>query len=121
MKSVVVAQTSQIQEGQVLPVKVEDRKILLAKVDGKIYALDNKCPHLGMPIAKGKVCDGAITCPWHGATYSLATGENLKWVDSFAGIPLPQWSHAAIAMGKQPQGIKTYSATEQGEDISIAI
>jgi phenylpropionate dioxygenase-like ring-hydroxylating dioxygenase large terminal subunit len=37
--------------------------------------MDRACPHMGMDLAKGKICDGAVVCPYHGAPFSLATGE----------------------------------------------
>jgi nitrite reductase/ring-hydroxylating ferredoxin subunit len=119
MKSITVASSDRIQEGQLFPVTVENQKIMLTRVGGKIYAVENKCPHLGMPLAKGKVCDGVVTCPWHGASYNLTNGENVKWVNSVVGIPLPQWMHQIVSMGKKPQGIKTYQVTEEGDNVAI--
>ncbi len=49
MKSITVASSDRIQEGQLFPVTVENQKIMLTRVGGKIYAIENKCPHLGMP------------------------------------------------------------------------
>ncbi|WP_309738725.1 Rieske 2Fe-2S domain-containing protein [Chamaesiphon sp. OTE_20_metabat_361] len=121
MKTVSVATTSQIREGELLAVKVENQKVILTKIDDKIYAVENKCPHLGMPLAKGKVCDRAVTCPWHGASFDLTTGENVKWVGSFAGIPLPEWSHQVLSLGKSAQSIPTYPVTIQGDEVSISI
>ena len=119
MKTVSVATTSQIKEGELLAVKVENQKVILTRVDDKIYAVENKCPHLGLPLANGKVCDRVVTCRWHGASFDLTTGENVKWVNSFAGIPLPEWSHQALSIGKSAQGIKTFAVTEQGDEVSI--
>ncbi len=121
MNTIPVATTSQIKEGQLFPVTVENEKVMLTRVAGKIYAVANKCPHLGMPLAKSKVCDGAVTCRWHGATFDLTTGKNVKWVDSFVGVPLPEWSHGALSLGKPAQGIKTYTVTEDGEQVSISL
>ena len=121
MKTVSIATTSQIEVGELLAVKVENQKVILTKIDDKIYAVENKCPHLGMPLANGKVCDRAVTCRWHGASFDLTTGENVKWVDSFAGIPLPEWSRKALSMGKSAQSIKTYPVTQQGDEVSISI
>jgi nitrite reductase/ring-hydroxylating ferredoxin subunit len=121
MKTIAVATASQVKEGELFPVKVENQKVMLTRVDGKVYALENKCPHLGMPLAKSKVCNKAVTCRWHGASFDLTTGANIKWVDSFVGVPLPEWSHQALSIGKSPQGLKTFTVTEQGDEISIAI
>jgi nitrite reductase/ring-hydroxylating ferredoxin subunit len=121
MKTVSVANASQVKEGELFAVKVEDQKVMLTRVDGKVYALENKCPHLGMPLASSKVCNKAVTCRWHGATYDLTTGENLKWVNSFVGVPLPEWTHQVLSIGKQAQGLKTFTVTEQGDEISISL
>jgi nitrite reductase/ring-hydroxylating ferredoxin subunit len=121
VKTIPVATASQIKEGELFPVTVENEKVMLTRVAGKIYAVANKCPHLGMPLAKSKVCDGAVTCRWHGATFDLTTGKNVKWVDSFVGVPLPEWSLGALSLGKPAQGIKSYPVTEDGEQVSISL
>jgi nitrite reductase/ring-hydroxylating ferredoxin subunit len=121
MTNISVATRSQVKEGELFPVKVENQKVILTRIEGKVYAVENKCPHLGMPLAKGKVCDQAVTCRWHGATFDLTTGNNVKWVDSFVGIPLPEWSHQVLSVGKQARGLKTFTVSEQGEEISINI
>jgi nitrite reductase/ring-hydroxylating ferredoxin subunit len=121
MTTISVAKSSEVKEGEILAVKFENKKAMLTRIDGKVYAVENKCPHLGMPLAKGKVCNNAITCRWHGATFDLKTGENIKWVDSFVGVPLPEWSHQVLSVGKQAQGLKTFNVTEQGDDVSIVI
>jgi nitrite reductase/ring-hydroxylating ferredoxin subunit len=119
MTTISVATSSQVKEGELFPVKVDDRKVMLTRINGQVHALENKCPHLGMPLAKGKVCDGVVTCPWHGASYNLTTGANVKWVNSFVGIPLPEVMHKVVSLGKSPQGLKTFTVNEQGDNISI--
>ena len=42
--------------------------------DGKVFALDNRCPHLGFPLHRGSVEDGILTCHWHHARFDLASG-----------------------------------------------
>src|SRR5688500_1357235 len=42
--------------------------------DGHVYAVDNRCPHMGFPLSRGTVCDGILTCHWHHARFDLATG-----------------------------------------------
>jgi len=40
----------------------------------KVYAVDNRCPHMGFPLHRGSVCDGILTCHWHHARFDLASG-----------------------------------------------
>ena len=47
----------------------------------EIYAVDNRCPHMGFPLHKGTVCDGILTCHWHHARFDLASGGTF---DQFA-------------------------------------
>ncbi|MER3420127.1 MAG: hypothetical protein C4290_06210, partial [Chloroflexota bacterium] len=49
--------------------------------EGRVYALDNRCPHMGFPLSRGTVHDGLLTCHWHHARFDLASGGTL---DPFA-------------------------------------
>lgn len=50
---------------------IEDGKVLLAKVKGKVHAMSPKCTHYGAPLVKGVLTpEGRITCPWHGGKSS---------------------------------------------------
>ncbi len=61
-------------------VKLEERSLLLLNESGTIYAIDNICPHLKLPLKKGKVTpDGSIVCPWHRSEFDLATGNVKTW------------------------------------------
>ena len=40
----------------------------------KVYAVDNRCPHMGFPLDRGSVKDGILTCHWHHARFELASG-----------------------------------------------
>jgi nitrite reductase/ring-hydroxylating ferredoxin subunit len=42
--------------------------------DGRPHAVDNRCPHLGFPLARGTVKDGILTCHWHHWRFDLQTG-----------------------------------------------
>ena len=40
----------------------------------QVYAVDNRCPHMGFPLDRGSVCDGILTCHWHHARFDLESG-----------------------------------------------
>ena len=42
--------------------------------NGGVYAVDNRCPHMGFPLERGSVQDGILTCHWHHARFDLASG-----------------------------------------------
>ena len=55
-------------------VSVEGRTVLVLLEQGVVYALDNRCPHMGFPLHRGTVKDGILTCHWHHAKFDLAGG-----------------------------------------------
>jgi nitrite reductase/ring-hydroxylating ferredoxin subunit len=42
--------------------------------DGNVFAVDNRCPHMGFPLDRGTVKDGILTCHWHHARFDLSSG-----------------------------------------------
>lgn len=48
--------------------------VLLARLDGRLVALADRCTHRGGPLHEGTVEGGQITCPWHGSSFGLADG-----------------------------------------------
>ena len=68
-------------------VKVGDASILLLNHQGNIYATDNLCPHLKLPMQKGKISgDCTIACPWHKSTFNLKTGAVESWTPWPPGV-----------------------------------
>ncbi|HUG16873.1 MAG TPA: Rieske 2Fe-2S domain-containing protein [Thermomicrobiales bacterium] len=50
--------------------------------EGKPFAVDNRCPHMGFPLHQGSVRDGILTCHWHHARFDLASGGTFDpWAD----------------------------------------
>lgn len=43
--------------------------------DGRISALENRCPHRQGPLSEGIVGNGKIVCPLHGHKFDLTTGK----------------------------------------------
>jgi len=56
--------------------------LLVVCDDRKVFALDNRCPHLGFPLHRGSIEDGILTCHWHHARFDLASGCTFDlWAD----------------------------------------
>ena len=70
-----VAKANELALGQGRLVAVTGKRIALFNVDGQFFALDNTCTHRGGPLAEGDVSGHEVTCPWHGATFDVRTGE----------------------------------------------
>ncbi|WP_372863673.1 Rieske (2Fe-2S) protein [Spongiibacter sp.] len=103
-----IASLEEVKDGEFLKREVDGQKLLLTRVNGQIAAVENRCPHLGLPLARGKICDGAVTCPFHGSSFDLLSGDNIDWAHAILGAELPRWSHKLLAMGRAPQALKTF-------------
>ena len=69
------------QQGQ-LTVQVDGHTLALFQHQERIYAVDNRCPHMGFPLDRGSVCDGILTCHWHHARFDLISGGSFDlWAD----------------------------------------
>lgn len=77
-KLIQVAQLEQVKPGKMLAVTVDSYDILLANVDGTIYAVDDLCPHEDTPLSTGSLHDDCVKCPLHGSRFDLKTGEPLE-------------------------------------------
>jgi nitrite reductase/ring-hydroxylating ferredoxin subunit len=54
-----------------------------------VFAVDNRCPHMGFPLHRGTVCDGVLTCHWHHARFDLATGGTFdQFADELRRFPV---------------------------------
>jgi nitrite reductase/ring-hydroxylating ferredoxin subunit len=65
------------------------RPVLLVHEGGHVFALDNRCPHMGFPLDRGSVEDGILTCHWHHARFELASGCTFDlWADDMPTCPV---------------------------------
>ena len=72
-----VAADSQIASGELLAVDAEGLKIVLANVDGRIYACQLECPHQGTDLNLGELDGSTLTCISHGSEFDVVSGEVL--------------------------------------------
>jgi nitrite reductase/ring-hydroxylating ferredoxin subunit len=56
---------------------------------GRVFALDDRCPHMGFPLDRGSVEDGILTCHWHHARFDLESGCTFDlWADDAPICPV---------------------------------
>jgi len=48
--------------------------LLLLRVKERVFLLENRCGHFGMPLDGGEVKEGVIVCTGHGISFSLENG-----------------------------------------------
>ncbi len=78
---VFAARLSELTRAGCLAVNLNGRSLALFAYGDRVYAVDNRCPHMGFPLHRGTVKEGILTCHWHHARFDLASGGTF---DQFA-------------------------------------
>ena len=103
----VVAQLEDVPPGSSRLVSVEGKELALFNVEGRLYAIGNRCPHRSGPLYRGQVenVNGtlAVRCPIHGWLFDLATGRSLTRESASTPICAVTCEEGEISLGP-PQG-----------------
>jgi len=74
-----VAAADEFARDTVRVVDLDDgRQVAVFNVAGRYYALEDMCSHEAEALSWGAVEGGEVTCPRHGARFSLASGAALS-------------------------------------------
>src|SRR3954471_23285631 len=83
------ASLSEVRAAGRIVVSLGGNTICLIAADDRVYAVDNRCPHMGFPLHRGTVADGVLTCHWHHARFDLCTGGTFdQWADDLRRFPV---------------------------------
>jgi 3-phenylpropionate/trans-cinnamate dioxygenase ferredoxin subunit len=66
-----------LPEGSMRAVYPLGLNLVLARIDGAVYAVSGACPHLGCPLFTGSMAGGVLTCPCHDWRFDVRTGAFL--------------------------------------------
>ena len=78
-----------LREQACISLQVAGHTVALYAVGEKVYAVDNRCPHMGFPLDRGTVQDGILTCHWHHARFDLESGGTFdQWADDVRSFPV---------------------------------
>ncbi len=76
-KWVDVARVEELPPGMHRVVDVDGARVAVFNLDGAYYAIEDVCTHDGGELTGGVVRGEEITCPRHGARFSIKTGAVL--------------------------------------------
>ncbi|XP_056329563.1 apoptosis inducing factor mitochondria associated 4 [Danio aesculapii] len=94
---------SDLQDGQMKQVLVDENKILLVRNNGEFTAVGGLCSHYGAPLIKGTLIGDRVRCPFHGACFNTKTGD----IEEFPGLDcLPKFK-------VKVEGGKVYVTSDQ--------
>lgn len=78
MAAIKVADMSDVPPGNLKHVEVVGVEIVLANVNGTIYALADRCAHMNAPLSMGKLDGTQIICPLHFSRFDVVTGQKIS-------------------------------------------
>jgi len=81
--------------------KLNGKRIVIARTEKGIAAFEDRCSHRGGSLADGSIACEIVQCPWHGSQFNVATGE--------------------MKAGPAKEGIKVYEIIIQGQKTSLRI
>ncbi len=73
-----VADLGECAPGNLLEVEAGPERIVLANVDGDLYALENRCSHEDQPLSDGELDGDRLECLYHGAQFDVCTGKAME-------------------------------------------
>lgn len=72
-----VAELSKLTEGKLFPVFPKGLPVLLARAGNEVFAVENRCAHMGCPLSAGKLDGCVLQCPCHDWRFDLRDGKFL--------------------------------------------
>jgi nitrite reductase/ring-hydroxylating ferredoxin subunit len=84
-----VGTLAELAELGCMTTKVGNRPVCVFFDDGQVFAVEDRCPHMGFPLHRGTVEGGLLTCHWHHARFDLASGGTLDpFADDVPSFPV---------------------------------
>jgi 3-phenylpropionate/trans-cinnamate dioxygenase ferredoxin subunit len=108
-----VTGANKIKNGQMKMFHVGNKEIVIAKVNDRYYAANNRCPHMGGQLSQGKLEGTIVTCPRHHSQFDLTDGRVVRWTD-WSGIKL-----SLSRVVKSPRPLKMYGVRVEGNKVFI--
>jgi nitrite reductase/ring-hydroxylating ferredoxin subunit len=130
MAFVTVAKVSDIPKGTVKHVERDETEIVLANVDGTIYALSDRCAHMNAPLSMGRLDGYLIICPLHFSRFDVRTGKKISGpveakMPGMEKLP-PEFLQVLKRMGEVMAPVKTHDqpvfrVKVEGENVLVDI
>jgi uncharacterized membrane protein/nitrite reductase/ring-hydroxylating ferredoxin subunit len=98
---VAVAETNELKVDQMKLLRINGRRLVLARTQGGYVAFDDRCTHRGGSLAGGVMIAGVVQCPWHGSQFDCRSG--------------------VVKAGPAAEPIATYVVTEREGSILLTL
>jgi|SRR5208283_453250 len=114
MSLIEVAKTSEIPTGTMKHVEAGGKELCIANVNGKFYAIGDRCPHMNAPLSMGTLKGPIVTCPLHSSQFDVTTGKKISGpieekMEGVEKLP-PEFLKTMARMMEIMAPVKTYNA-----------
>ena len=94
-----VAIKSEIPVGKMKHIEVNGKEILIANVEGKFYAISDRCGHENARLSTGTIAGTIVICPFHYSRFDITTGKLISG-------PILEGSEVAKILAKVPAEVQ---------------
>lgn len=98
---VTIGEASEFDDGEIKAFEVEGITIAVALVEGKFYAIDDTCTHMGCSLAKGELVENIIICACHASEFDITTG--------------------VVTEGPAEDPVESYPVRVMGDDLQVEL
>ena len=117
-----VANIKDLKESRLLRVDIKGKPIVLAMVQGNVYAMDAVCSHEGGPLEDGSLEGHELKCPWHYAIFDVRNAkvsDQTVWATDLQSYSVKvEESSGDIMVSPQPKLSQTTMETERSTPVS---
>lgn len=78
MPEINIGKISDFSVGTMKKIEIKNKGILIANIDGKLYAIGDVCTHEECSLSDGMLQKNIVICPCHNAQFDLKTGKNIE-------------------------------------------
>ena len=94
-----VASLSELPQGEMAGVELDDEYVMIANIEGKVCAISNICSHAEATLSDGYLDDNLVECPLHGAVFDVTDGT--------------------VQEGPATENVECYAVAVEGDDIYV--
>jgi nitrite reductase/ring-hydroxylating ferredoxin subunit len=123
-----VCHVDELEHDQPRCYRVNGRDIFIVRHWAEIYALDNRCGHMGGALHHGEYTDGLIVCALHGAAFDVRSGV-VEW-DAILPPPMSEYSSSdnprirqfgELTEAVETLPVRSYPVKVEDDEVSITM
>jgi 3-phenylpropionate/trans-cinnamate dioxygenase ferredoxin component len=71
-----VMRSDELRDGELIPIAIDGKPVVLVRHAGEFFALQNNCTHQDFPLTEAGFDqrDGVLVCDWHGGCFDVRSG-----------------------------------------------